>query len=263
MHSFKMRLPCHIKVAATAAAIIFLLPVNAQQAQPGATAQTIVDTTATALVSNRTNTTTPAPPDSIVTFEQLDMPIEMEIELSKLSPVGIKLFHDEFQGMHNGLYGEAIRTLKIWYIDDRIIGYVIEKPFDAGPNANSTIKKKINIPVTWCCTPAIEGHTEHCANTIDILRATQTANKCTGWHLKLPPPIQFQAPVKLQKRSKKDIQNEKDSTAAAFGHQEKTSDKPAKKKKGKKGQGFDQSSLDTPAASDSTGTKPVRDSIPQ
>lgn len=268
MYFFKMRLLCHLKTAAVTAVVFCLLPAGAQT-QPGntATARVAVDTAAMAIVNNGRNASanvTP-PPDSIITFEQLNMPIEMEIELSRLTPEGIKLFHDEFQGMHNGLNGEAIRTLKVWYIDDHIIGYVIERPFDASSNVNNLNKKKINIPVTWCCTPMVEGHAAHCVTTLDVLRTTQLANKCTGWHLKLPPPIEFQGPVKLQKRSKKELRHEKDSIAAAFGHTEKGGTRPSsKKKKGARANGFTPSSVDEPAATDSTSSTitPIKDSLP-
>ncbi|HVX50660.1 MAG TPA: hypothetical protein VHB48_10910, partial [Chitinophagaceae bacterium] len=191
--------------------------------------------------------------DSIVTFEQLEMPIEMEMEFSRLQPKGVLLFRDEFQQMHNGMLGEAIRTLKVWFIDDHIIGYTLEKPFDA---AGGKIKRqKINIPVTWCCTPAIEGHTQHCAITLAEVHADETANKCTGWHIKLPPPIKFQAPVKLQKVKKRKKKNTGDGS---FGHVQTTTGKAKQQKKKKdKKKGFEQPVI----MPDSTGTKAVKDSI--
>lgn len=210
----------------------------------------VTDTTSAEISDNTAN------PDSIITFKQLDMPVEMEIEFSRLQPKGVLLFRDEFQQMHNGVYGEAIRTIKVWFIDDHIIGYTIERPFDAG--TVKVIKKKINIPVTWCCTPLVQGHVQHCANTLAELRANQVANKCSGWHIKLPPPLQFQAPLKLKKikKHKKDKAKEGD-----FGHTEKTGDrkKHNRKKKDKKQPGFQPANV--LPASDSTEVKPVKDSI--
>lgn len=188
-------------------------------------------------------------PDSIVTFEQLDMPIEMEMELSRVPPKGVLLYHSEFQSMRNSLYGQTIRTIKVWYIDDHLIGYVIERPFDGV----KTIKKKINIPVIWSCTPAIEGHGEHQVTTLAALRASENANKCTGWRLVLPPPIQFQQPVKLQKVKKSKRGDAADSTIAAFGNAPKTSSRKLKKQS-KQQQASSPLSTESPAT-DSTGTK--------
>ncbi len=198
-----------------------------------------------------TNEVTPAYPDSIITFEKLEMPIEMEMEFSRLQPKEALLFRDEFQQMYDGLFGQSVRTFKVWYIDDHIIGYILDKPFDAGDD--KVRKCKINIPVTWCCLPAIEGHTEHCAATLTDLRTSTTSNHCTGWHIKLPPPIVFNPVGKLQKvkKSKKGVVT--DSTAANFGHSEKSSSKKeSKKKKGKNGFEQPQEALPT----DSIGVKP-------
>lgn len=227
------------------AALLLYFPSVARQA----------DTTVTAAVIPASNTTAgntannAGYPDSIVTFEQLDMPIEMEFELSRVPPKGVLLYHSEFQGMRNSLYGQTIRTIKIWYIDDHLIGYVIERPFDGV----KTIKKKINIPVIWSCTPAIEGHGEHQVATLAALRVTEGTNKCTGWHLVLPPPIQFQQPVKLQKAKKGKRGEATDSTVAAFGNAPKTSSRKLKKQS-KQLQNPIPPSAESPAA-DSTGTK--------
>lgn len=204
----------------------------------------------------------PVRPDSITTFEQLEMPLEMEVELSRLQPKGILMFRDEFQGMHDGVFGQTLRTLKLWYIDDHFIGYVIDRPVDAGAAAR-VIKQRINIPVTWLCTPTMVGHTEHSVATITDLRATEAGNKCTGWHLKLPPPIEFHQPEKLLKPKKpkkgqlKDSTAAKDSSAAGFG---KAGESSKKARKGKKHQYLPPQSEALPP-SDSTGVKPLRDSL--
>jgi hypothetical protein len=221
-------------------------------------AYTVSPDTNNAAADTRSNTVAP-PPDSITTFEQLDMPFEMEMEFSKLSPKGVLLFRDEFQQMHDGYYGQAQRTIKVWYIDDHIIGYVLEQPFDAGTDP-AIRKQKINIPVSWCCVPTIVGHPEHCAATLGQLREIEAGNGCTGWHLKLPPPIEFEHPIKLQKPKKDKTRANKDSTnAAGFGHAGKTSDKEKRdrKKKEKKDTPFEQVSTSQPAI-DSTTVSSVK-----
>lgn len=193
----------------------------------------------------------PVYPDSITTFDQLDMPVEMALEFSKLQPAQALLFRDEFQQMHDGVYGEAERTIKVWYIDDHIIGYIIERPFDAG--SVKLRKSKINIPVTWCCNPSVAGHEQHCVTSLAELRAAQAANKCTGWFVKLPDAYGL--------NPKPTVHYDRKNTRPApevgeFGHAQKTGTLPARKKKGK--HGFEQ--YDTPAT-DSTTEKQPKDSI--
>lgn len=187
-------------------------------------------------------------PDSITTFDQLDMPMEMATEFRTLQPNAALLYRDEFQQMHDGLYGQSIRTIKVWYIDDHIIGYILERPFDAGSGPRLR-KQKINIPVNWCCTPTVEGHEVHCANSLEDLRGTTAASKCTGWHIQLPEQYM---PVQRIKLAKKPAPQEGD-----FGHSKKTDNRSKKKKKGDKG--FDQYNEQEPAqqpAVDSTQAKP-------
>lgn len=210
------------------------------------------DSTVTAQVTTVSNPITNAPADSITTFQQLDIPIEMEIELSRVPPKGVLLYHSEFQGMRNTFIGQTIRTIKVWYLDDHLIGYVIERPFDGV----QVTKQKINIPVEWSCTPAIEGHGEHRVKTLAELHNTESTYKCTGWHLVLPPPIQFQQPVKLQKAKKSKRGEVKDSTAAGFGSAPKTSTRKLKKQNKKQLQ-TEAAPADIPAT-DSTINKPTQ-----
>lgn len=198
--------------------------------------------------------------DSITKFEDLDMPPEMMQELDHLSPKGVLLYHDEFQGTHDGVFGLAIRTIKVWYIDDHIIGYSIEKPIDPGPRGSSaTRRQKINIPVTWCCVPATGGHDEHCVNSLAALKGTDTTYKCSGWHLKIPDAyndmLEQQTAARLRKLKPQRAPNTGD-----FGKAPKTDNKSNRKKKGKPQNAFEENN-ETPAAADSTQQKPAKDSL--
>jgi len=192
-------------------------------------------------------------PDSITSFDQFDLPPEMIMEFLHMPVNNALLYHNEFQMLHNGIYGQAQVVIKVWYIEDHILGYIIETPFD-NLNGAHVLKRKINIPVTWCCMPAVEGHEQHCVKGLAAVRESTTANKCTGWHIKLPDEYEPQIPGRLQKRQAPK------PAAGQFGHQEKTNNKELKKKN-KKGAGFTQE--EAAPATDSTVAKPVRDSIPQ
>jgi len=205
-------------------------------------------------VADDTANTVKPYPDSITSFDQFELPPEMINEFLHLPVKDALLYHNEFQMLHDGVYGQAQVIIKVWYIDDHILGYIIETPFDH-LNGAHVLKRKLNIPVTWCCMPAIEGHDQHCVATLADVRTMTVANKCTGWHIKLPDPYEPQISTKLQKRpNTQPVKGE-------FGHAEKTGTQPAKKKKGKKEPGFQQADDEKPAA-DSTGAKPVKDSIP-
>lgn len=204
--------------------------------------------------SAQVNTAAGGYPDSITSFEQLEMPFEMATEFSRLQPAQALLFRDEFQQMHDGAYGEAERTIKVWYIDDHIIGYVIERPFDV--LHGKIIKHKINIPVTWCCLPQSPNHPQHCTGSLAGLHNMQAENKCTGWFIKLPDAYNLNPkPVmRFDNKKGKNLQPKNGD----FGHTQKTGIVPSKKKKGKQ-RGFEQD-IDVPAV-DSTGEKEPRDSI--
>lgn len=187
-------------------------------------------------------------PDSITSFDQFELPPEMIMEFLHMPVNNALLYHNEFQMLHDGYYGQAQVVIKVWYIDDHILGYIIEKPFD-NLNGAHTLKRKINIPVTWVCMPAVEGHEQHSVKTLAAVRESTTANHCTGWHIKLPDAYEPQIPSRLQKRQAPKPE------AGDFGHAEKTSNKDHKKK-GKKDPGFQQEEA-APAASDSTVVKPA------
>lgn len=200
-------------------------------------------------------------PDSITKFEDLDMPPEMMQEFDHLSPRGVLVYHNEFQGTHDGVYGQAIRTIKVWYIDDHILGYSIEKPIDPGPGGSTAIRKqKINIPVTWCCIPATPGHEEHCVNSITVLRGTDTTYKCSGWHIKIPDAYNDMLEEATANRLRKT--KPQAPKVGDFGKAPKTDNKSSRKKKGKPQNGFEEANeTPAPAAADSTQQKPARDSL--
>lgn len=184
-------------------------------------------------------------PDSITSFDQFDLPPEMITEFLHMPVNNALLYHNEFQMLHDGVYGQAQVVIKVWYIEDHILGYIIEKPFD-NLNGAHVLKRKINIPVTWVCMPAVEGHEQHSVKSLAAVRESTTANHCMGWHIKLPDEYEPQIPTRLQKRAAPK------PAAGDFGHAEKTSNKQSKKKHDKKA-GFEQPA-DAPAAADSTGT---------
>jgi len=209
------------------------------------------DTTAAAQEASAVPAQTGAYPDSITSFTQFELPPEMINEFLHMDPKTVLLYHNEFQMLHNGIYGQAEVVIKVWYIDDRIIGYLIETPFDHVGGAH-TLKRKINIPVKWACIPTIEGHEEHIASSLNQLRNISSASKCTGWHIQLPDEYEPHPQIKLQKRPVTKPQ------VGDFGKAQIT-DHKEDRKKAKKNAFKEQDA----AATDSTGAaKPVKDSIP-
>jgi len=222
------------------AALLLHTPVFAQQ--------NLADTTATGRKAR---------PDSITKFEDLDMPPEMMQEFDHLSPNGVLVYHNEFQGTHDGVFGQAIRTIKVWYIDDHVVGYSIERPIDPGPGGSTAARKqKINIPVTWCCIPTVAGHDEHCVNSLTALKGTDTTYKCSGWHIKIPDAYNEmldQATANRLRKAKPQAPKVGD-----FGKAPKTDNKSNRKKKGKPQNPFDENSdAPAPSAADSTQQKPA------
>lgn len=167
-----------------------------------------------------------ADPAIITTFEQFNMPLEMVISFTQLTPKGILLYHDEFQVTRDGVDGLEIMMIKVWYIDDHIIGYIIRTPLEkAGAPVN---KCKIDIPVAWICRPATQGHEEHLAHSLAELRTDEAAYKCTGWHIQMPPPLPPEPQYRFQK-AKKTKKQLKEENQAGDG----TLQSEAKPKKGK------------------------------
>lgn len=212
------------------------------------------DTTTTTQDTPAAPAQTGAYPDSITSFTQFDLPPEMITEFLHMDPKTVLLYHNEFQMLHNGIYGQAEVVIKVWYIDDRIIGYLIETPFDHIGGAH-TLKRKINIPVKWACIPTVEGHEEHIANSLNQLRNISAESKCTGWHIQLPDEYEPGPQIKYQKRKPVKPQ------VGDFGKAQITDHKEDRKKARKNA--FKEQDT-APAAADSTGTaKPVKDSIPK
>lgn len=175
-------------------------------AQTTANAERSVDDSSEAIGSRPVNTH----PDSITSFEQFNMPLDMVMRFTQLTPEGMLMFHDEFQVMQDGLYGQEIMVIKIWYIDDHMIGYIIETPLQK-TEGSRVRKSKINLPVTWCCRPTIEGHAEHCAKSLAEVKLDISSYKCIGWHIQMPPPLPPEPKIKLQKvkKPKKDKNGKK------------------------------------------------------
>lgn len=225
-------------------ALFCITVVNTTYAQDTARAQT-EDTTIQAEKPT-------AYPDSITNFKQFDLPPEMINEFLHMDPKTAPFYHNEFQMLHNGFYGQAQVIIKVWYIDDHIIGYLIETPFD---NAGGhTIKRRINIPVKWACIPTVEGHEEHTATNLAQVNNITIESKCVGWHIQLPEEYEPGPQIKYQKRKPAKPK------VGDFGKAQVTDHKEDRKKARKNA--FKEQDA-APAATDSTGAaKPVKDSLP-
>ncbi len=151
--------------------------------------------------------TTPAHRDSITSFEQFDMPMEVLERFMQLTPAGMLTYHDEFQVIKDGLYGQEIMVIKVWYIDDHMAGYIIETPMMKG-EGKRVRKSKLDLPITWCCTPDSANHEEHCVKSLAEVKLDIATYKCKGWHIQLPeslfPEQEMQLPrPKKGKKGKK------------------------------------------------------------
>lgn len=144
-----------------------------------------------------------AEPAAISSFNSINIPLEMVSHLNRMSKKEILAMHEELQvttRMDDN--DEAVMTIKIWFADDHIKGYIFYAPLTS---TNKIADKKliINIPVQWRCMSADPNHGQHCSATLGGMEDNETSYKCVNWHLFLPPFPPPPAPPKGKKEHKK------------------------------------------------------------
>ncbi len=196
-----------------AVAVLIQLPVAAQNASN--TTLNIKDTTHIAADS------TDDGPDEVTSFIDFNMPPEMLMHFKQMSVTEVLAMNEEFQVTQNDENNvPEVITVKLWFDSDHVKGYILYAPLDR-TNQFTVSKTLVNIPVEWNCTPSNLMHEQHLVNTIAALRQNEINNKCTGWHMRLPPfplpppkvKIVKPKPEKAHKAKPKKKKISKDNTA--------------------------------------------------
>jgi hypothetical protein len=124
-------------------------------------------------------------PNIISSFEDLNVPPEMLMHFSQLTPENIVYFRDELQATQNNEDGiEVILTVKLQFKNNSLVGYIQEAPLEKTTQVTVS-KYTVNIPVEWACTPFNKKHQQHYVSSLAAIKTAEDQYKCKNWHIKL------------------------------------------------------------------------------
>jgi len=146
-------------------------------------------------------------PAAISSFTTTNIPPAMVVHLNQMTLAQVINMHEEFQFVtRTADNDEMMMTVKIWFADDRIKGYIFYAPLDR-TNKIAEDKSIINMPVQWRCTSNDPSHGTHCSATLADIDANEATYQCSNWHLYLPPFPPPPLPPKAKKEHRKKSKN--------------------------------------------------------
>ena len=121
----------------------------------------------------------------ITSFEDLNMPPEMMIHFTQITPENIAALNDELQVTANNEDGVAvILTTRLCFKNNCLVGYIREAPLDKTTQVTVS-EYSIKIPIEWVCTPTNKKHRQHYVTTLAAIKMAEDQYKCKDWHIKL------------------------------------------------------------------------------